>query len=278
MTYASKKHWFSGEKGIIGLGLLLTIILTTAFYSLVVRPQATAYLLNDQTASGGIRSLWVIIKDLEQQICFILFFWALIIIVYRFYQIFSQRKAFQQEWVETEDGEKITPRQAVIYAKQLEADLNNYKENEKSLLPQVAGKALRRFHSTGSIQEASESVQEVTETESDRLESSLSLIRYLAWAIPSIGFVGTVRGIGIALKRADEAIQGNIEGVTQALGLAFNSTLIALLLSIILMYFVYGLQAYQEKFILGIKDYCRTKLIAEMKTPLAEGIPSKSSS
>lgn len=272
MPYASKKQWFLKEKGVIGLGFLLTVILITIFYSVLVHPQAARVINNpgnDETTSGAGHSLWIIIKDFEQQICFILFFWALIIIVYKFYQTFFQRKAFQREWIETEEGEKITPSQAIIYAKELEANLSVHSHEEKSLLPQVVEKALRRFHSTGSIQEASESVQDIAEAENDRLESSLSLIRYLAWAIPSIGFVGTVRGIGIALKRADEAVQGNIEGVTQALGLAFNSTLIALLLSIVLMYFVYGLQAYQERFILELKDYCRTKLIAEMKTPFS---------
>ena len=34
------------------------------------------------------------------------------------------------------------------------------------------------------------------EAESDRLDSEMSMIRYIAWAIPSIGFLGTVRGIG----------------------------------------------------------------------------------
>ena len=58
------------------------------------------------------------------------------------------------------------------------------------------------------------------------------MIRYISWAIPSIGFIGTVRGIGEALAQADKAVQGDIAGVTQSLGVAFNSTFIALLISI----------------------------------------------
>ena len=67
------------------------------------------------------------------------------------------------------------------------------------------------------------------EVAADQQESELSMLRYLVWAIPSIGFIGTVRGIGVALQRADEALTGDISGVTSALGVAFNSTLVALI-------------------------------------------------
>jgi biopolymer transport protein ExbB/TolQ len=63
----------------------------------------------------------------------------------------------------------------------------------------------------------------VSEGEADRLDSELSLLRYIAWAIPAIGFIGTVRGIGNALAQAHRAMQGDLSGVTQSLGTAFNS-------------------------------------------------------
>ena len=48
------------------------------------------------------------------------------------------------------------------------------------------------------------------EIAAEQQESELSMLRYLAWAIPSIGFIGTVRGIGVALMRADEALTGDL--------------------------------------------------------------------
>ena len=92
------------------------------------------------------------------------------------------------------------------------------------LLPRSLMNALRRFNSTRNIQDVSSSTNIVFESEADRLESELSMIRYISWAIPSIGFIGTVRGIGEALAQADKAVQGDIAGVTQSLGVAFNST------------------------------------------------------
>ena len=95
-------------------------------------------------------------------------------------------------------------------------------------------------------------------------------MRYIAWAIPAIGFIGTVRGIGLALAFAEDAIKGDIGPVTDALGLAFNSTLVALLISMALMYFMHIVQSRQEAFIIETQTYCRSKLIDVMKVPVRE--------
>jgi biopolymer transport protein ExbB/TolQ len=130
--------------------------------------------------------------------------------------------------------------------------------------------ALHRFHATSSIQDAANAVKERAELAADRLDSSLSLVRYISWAIPAIGFIGTVRGIGLALAYAEDAIKGDITPVIEALGLAFNSTLVALLISMVLMYFLHVVQSRQEAFVLETQTYSRDKLIDVMKVPAQE--------
>ena len=102
--------------------------------------------------------------------------------------------------------------------------------------------------------------------ESDRLDSELSMVRYIAWAIPSIGFIGTVRGIGEALSQAHKAVQGDIAGVTASLGVAFNSTFIALVISIFLMFIVHQLQLAQERLVLDAHNYCDNNLLRHLQT------------
>ena len=92
------------------------------------------------------------------------------------------------------------------------------------------------------------------------------MIRYITWAIPSIGFIGTVRGIGSALGQAHEAIQGNIAGVTASLGVAFNSTFIALLISMVVMFFMHQLQLIQERLVLETYSYCDNRLFRFLKS------------
>ncbi|MBD3646403.1 MAG: MotA/TolQ/ExbB proton channel family protein, partial [Pseudomonadales bacterium] len=115
-------------------------------------------------------------------------------------------------------------------------------------------------------QDVSSSGRETCESESERLDSELSMIRYIAWAIPSIGFLGTVRGIGQALGQAHKAVQGDIAGVTQSLGVAFNSTFVALLISIVVMFLLHQLQLAQERLVLDAEDYCDNRLIRHLQS------------
>ena len=91
------------------------------------------------------------------------------------------------------------------------------------------------------------------------------MVRYIAWAIPSVGFIGTVRGIGEALGQAHKAVEGDIAGVTASLGVAFNSTFIALILSIVLMFLLHQLQLQQERLVLKTQDYCDEHLLRHLQ-------------
>jgi biopolymer transport protein ExbB/TolQ len=105
------------------------------------------------------------------------------------------------------------------------------------------------------------------DAESERLDSELSMVRYIAWAIPSIGFLGTVRGIGDALGKAHQAVEGDISGVTRSLGTAFNSTFIALLISIVLMFLLHRLQLRQERLVRDTETYADERLIQHLRVP-----------
>jgi biopolymer transport protein ExbB/TolQ len=133
------------------------------------------------------------------------------------------------------------------------------------LLPRILSTALQRLGSGSTIQEISASIRDECDIESQRLDTELAMIRYIAWAIPSIGFIGTVRGIGAALGNAHEAIAGNIVGVTASLGVAFNSTFIALLISIFIMFLSHQLTLQQERLVLTTQRYCDKNLLRHIK-------------
>ena len=255
-------------------GSFFAILIIGVLYSFVIRPKAheveiESRLLDNQEqerTSTTERSIFIIIKDYEQQICLTLMVWAIVILAYKFFLVFQEKSLLQHQYLNLQKGERIIPKDALKYYHEVETLLENNPIRGYQLLPDVIRYALHRFHSTHSIQAVTQAIKERLETAAEQLDSNLSLLRYIAWAIPSVGFIGTVRGIGEALGKADQAIEGDISGVTAALGLAFNSTLIALLLSIVLMFFIYMLQSRQEGLILSIEAYCREKLLSVIKT------------
>ncbi len=249
--------------------LVISIIIVHAFYVSIVRPNA-AQIIEEQTQAAALdadyvrdRSTWVLIKDLEQESCFILMFWALAIMGYKAMNTLKERKLLEIDLVPVAEGMRILPEDTREFARQVQ---QLPEENRRMLLPRALLNALQRFNSTKNIQDVSTSTHTICETEADQLESELSMIRYISWAIPSIGFIGTVRGIGEALAQADKAVQGDIAGVTQSLGVAFNSTYIALLISIFLMFLVHQLQLLQERLVFDSEIYCDDKLIRHMKS------------
>ncbi|MFC4701124.1 MotA/TolQ/ExbB proton channel family protein [Glaciecola siphonariae] len=123
---------------------------------------------------------------------------------------------------------------------------------------------LRRFKNTQNVQHASQAISESIETLAAQLESGNSLIRYFIWAIPSIGFIGTVRGIGSALAKAEEAVAGDISGMVDKLGVAFNSTLVSLLISIVLMYLLHMLNNRQDEMVINTRKNCEKHLLTRL--------------
>jgi len=248
--------------------LIIAVIVVHAFYVSVVRPNATEIMAQQTLEAQNNpeyvrdRSTWVLIKDLEQEACFILMFWALAIMGYKSSAILGERKLLDVELIPIAEGMRILPEDTREFARQVQA---LPEEQQRMVLPRALLNALRRFSSTRNIQDVSSATRTVFESEADRLESELSMIRYISWAIPSIGFIGTVRGIGEALAQADRAVEGDIAGVTQSLGVAFNSTFIALLISIFLMFLVYQLQLLQERLVFDSENYADEKLIRHMK-------------
>lgn len=272
------KGIFSREIIVAVVGFIFSVIVVHAWYTLSVRPRAADFEIASRVRALNAgdqaykpeRSIAVIMKDPEQEIEMILWMWATILLTWKLTQVAGERKLLKHDFVGARPGERIIPEEALDRYKELKNSVDATPRWRDRLLPEFLLAALHRFHATRSVQDASSAVKERAELVADNLDSTLSLIRYVAWAIPAVGFIGTVRGIGDALAQADQAIKGDLSGVTASLGLAFNSTLVALILSMVLMFMLHALQARQEALILELQNYCREKLVDIMKVPTAE--------
>lgn len=259
---------FSSEFLYQVFALIIAVIVVHAVYVTLIRPQATAIMAEqailieqDETYTPE-RSLYVLIRDFEQEACFVLMFWAFSIMGFKAFRAVGERKLLQEELVPVPEGVRILPEDTREYARNIQSLPDQLRG---MLLPRVMLSSLERFGSTRNVQDVSSVANTLCESEGERLESELSMIRYIAWAIPSVGFIGTVRGIGEALSQAHRAVDGDIAGVTESLGTAFNSTFIALLISIVVMFLVHQLQLLQERQVFDTQTYIDHNLIRHMQ-------------
>lgn len=279
MSLRNPERGLFSVKGLIfTLGIIASFIFVGAIYAILIRPGAynasVAYEIGVDTGNS-LSSLYIVLKDYEQQICLSLFLWGIMILVYKFFLLNHEAKTLgrfapESEGIDAEPEVSLLEGAASLSrarAKVVAAEIDEKSQEpdlRNKILPYVMARGLERYHITGSVPEATETIMGRLEVAAEQQESELSMLRYLVWAIPSIGFIGTVRGIGVALQRADQALKGDISGVTSALGVAFNSTLVALFISIILMLLIHLLQGGQEGLILRLQTFCREQLLDKL--------------
>ncbi len=248
--------------------LLAAVIVVHTIWTAWVRPNAQAVLSVQREAMHKDpnyvpdRSMFVIVRDWEQESCFVLMIWAVAMIGFKNRSTRREQELLEGDPVRVPEGMRILPEDTREYVRQLESIPG---EQQQSLVVRAAKAALARFGATRNVQDVSEAGHAVCAAEAERLDSELSMIRYIAWAIPAIGFIGTVRGIGNALAEAHKAVTGDISGVTEGLGVAFNSTLVALLLSLVLMFLLHNLQLAQERLVLDAETYLDNRLLRNLQ-------------
>jgi biopolymer transport protein ExbB/TolQ len=259
--YPSEFTWTLGA-------LIFTILSVHATYVAWVRPQGDAIVQTElehmkaDKAYVPQRSFLLVINAVEQELEIIHFVWAMLIIGYKAVLVRHERRMLDHELIHVPEGIKVLPEDAKDYARQIEA---LPAEDRKMLVVRGLQRTLDRFAATRSIRDSAETSKAICDTEADRLDSGLAMIRYIAWAIPAIGFIGTVRHIGDALLQANSAVSGDITAVTSSLGIAFNATFVALALTIVLMFFLHQLQQAQEEFVHDTDQWIDQRLIRHMQ-------------
>ncbi len=144
-------------------------------------------------------------------------------------------------------------------------------------LQRVLLRTIWQFQSTHSIAQASQIMNTTLELAQHELDLRYNLLRYITWALPSIGFsvrsgachaglrvsAGSIRAIPPSSRRALHATIGD-------LSLAFNTTMIALILSSLLVLLMHLVQEAEEHTLNRVGQYCIDNLINKLYVPAAK--------
>jgi biopolymer transport protein ExbB/TolQ len=141
----------------------------------------------------------------------------------------------------------------------------------------MARLALVKFAISRSAADASQTVKTQAEVDQGRLVTTMATVHYLAWAIPALGFLGTVRGLAMSLSmtgKGDIPVADFLSQVTSHLNVAFDCTLVALALSLPLMFMIHSVQRDEEALVIDCQQYCLEHLINRLYDP--EPLPVES--
>lgn len=136
-------------------------------------------------------------------------------------------------------------------------------------------RALSNLKNLGSVSAVAECLKNQADNDENYLSSSYTVLKGFIWAIPVLGFIGTVIGLAEAVggfgavvaKGADiETLKSSLGGVTSGLAIAFETTLIALVLALLIQLYMTFTLNREELFLDDCADYCHRNIIAKMKT------------
>jgi hypothetical protein len=206
----------------------------------------------------------------EQLACYVCFVWACLILQSRYREVWRQRQAFHLDLLPTEEGARILPEDARPLVRKVE----QLTARRPFILANMIRLGLGKFAISKSAPDVAEVVRNQADVESSRLVSTMGTVHYLAWAIPAIGFVGTVRGLAGAFGMAgitDMEMATFTRQATDQLKIAFDCTLVALMSSLVLMYLVHMVQRAEETLVVDAQEYCQEHLLLRLYDPEAEG-------
>jgi biopolymer transport protein ExbB/TolQ len=107
---------------------------------------------------------------------------------------------------------------------------------------------------TGSADELEPHLKYLSELDAARAAQGYGLVRFVVWAIPIMGFLGTVIGITVAIASLSPTQLDDITGVVAGLGTAFDTTATALALSMVLMFLQFVIDRAEQRLIATVDD------------------------
>ncbi len=252
------------------LSLLLAALLSAVFYGLgpflLMRDTRGAHLFMGHG--------WV------PYVCVYLFFCALAILLLKLPMMRRQQAAFALQLlpealdarIEVSDTRRILDRIARLTRRQ-----------RSLLLVTRIRQAMLRLHQLGTAEKLDDLLRYRAEADENAMESSYAAPKFIIWAIPVLGFVGTVLGISNGVQSFSSLIQNasdleglreSLKGVTYGLGQAFETTMIALCMSLVLMLVMSWVQRHEDRLLAAIDDYCMENLLHKVSVS-ASGVANQ---
>ncbi|HIK24201.1 MAG: biopolymer transporter [Cyanobacteria bacterium J003] len=195
----------------------------------------------------------------------VFFAWTVLVFtILKAIALFQQTPSLRQIWIPA--NYPFTAMRDILQLQQTLAQ-------RRTLLPNRCARVLGAFLSSGQREIAVEAAAEDSGSAAAATDASYTIPRVLVWAIPLLGFIGTVVGISQAvsgfssfLETAQDVnqIKEGIGGVTTGLAVAFDTTLVALVLSVLVMIPMVIVERWENKLLLQIDTYINDQLLPRL--------------
>lgn len=159
----------------------------------------------------------------------------------------------------------------------LNQDLGEFRQkaldpsHPKVLLTSLIDQCVINFQATRSYEQTHQMMTSLVDMEMHSMDLRYTLLRYFAWLLPTLGFIGTVIGIAAALQGigagSGDDLASVMRPVTARLAIAFNTTMLALAMSVVVVLLTQFVQKREEEALNAQSRYCLVNLINRLHIP-----------
>ena len=199
--------------------------------------------------------------------------WALAILLIKLLKLNVQRKVLELNLLPDDSSFVLTVATARIILEKINLMVSN--PADFVLLDRIQ-RSLVNLKNLGNVSAVAECLTTQAQNDEDFLSSSYTILKGFIWAIPVLGFIGTVLGLASAIGGFGAVIDKGVENpqkliselsiVTSGLSIAFETTLIALVLALIIQLLMTWVLNREELFLDECSDYCHRNLISRIKS------------
>lgn len=196
------------------------------------------------------------------------FFWAMAILYLKLQKLRHQRRALLLDVLPAELGTEINRDNVGAFIDHLYSLPNRLRD---SLMVNRIRKGLELFEGKQNTADASTLMGAQSDIDSSRIGGSYTSVKAFLWAIPIMGFVGTVLGLSHALLSLNfdnledvKAIIAVLKGVINGLGGAFDATLVGLVFAMLLNFPMNALAKAEDDALNDIDSFCNEVLIPRL--------------
>lgn len=109
--------------------------------------------------------------------------------------------------------------------------------------------------------ELDDQLRTLSDNDALQMEQSYALTRFITWAIPILGFLGTVLGITGAISGiTPEKLNNSLNTVTDGLALSFDATALALGLTMVVMFLTYLVEKGEQGILENVDQFIDREL------------------
>lgn len=199
-----------------------------------------------------------------------LMFWAIAILVLKWVRLKQQRDAMLLDVLPTEVSPEITIDSIdgfIDHINQLPVS------NGDSFLINRVVRGIEHFRVRKSAAETVTMMESQSEIDANNVAGSYTVLKVFIWSLPILGFIGTVMGVSDAVASlagslssggSMDAMKGALQEVFAGLGTAFDTTLLALIMSMLVKIPASALQKGEEDVITKVDEYCNENLLRRL--------------